>query len=224
MKKNKSAYTSETAHYFASVALAAGVAALSIAPQFLGTSIAAVSDGFTLFKIKSLKFRIFALSGGAACGVMASIPNTAPNTSRGVLMELLDAVDHEAGSQTQWSEWVHVRRATYAGPLEWYHTRTGTYDTTEVVPCSMYFSGTGTNIVNLEIFASFQFKDPAPTAATPMALALRSQIKRSEEDEAVRLLREKTLRAVLGIPPGEPLPAAAMSLGVMTSGGVLLRP
>ncbi len=221
MSKKGSKVAKEECHFFSAQTLSAGAQQLQLTPSSMGTSIQSVSDGFALFRIRSLRFRIFAFTGGCAAGVITSNPNAGPTGSRAILMELPDAVNHEASLQTVPTEWIHVRKATVAGPFEWYHTRAGTYDVTEYVPCTMFFVGSGTNVVNVEIRCMFEFKDPVPTSSTPMAVTLRKQIRLAEDEEVVRAVRERTLRGLLGLKSSDPIPPSVLQLGILAPNGML---
>ncbi len=195
-RRNRLSSTSE-AQYFFLQTLSGGAGSFGPIPANLGTSIQSVSDGYDLFRIRALKFRIFALTGGAAAACISSVPNTVPTASRTQLMEILESVDHEGPAQTVWSEWVHVRPPTFSGPFPWYHTRTGTFDVTEYQPCTIYFAGTGTNTVQVQIRVVYDFRDPIPTVSTPMEIAMRKELLLLRSEQSRQQLKEKMLRGLL---------------------------
>jgi len=199
------------AHFFNPLVLVAGSNQVALAPSFLGTSISSTSDGYSLFRIRSMWFRILALTTGAAAGVITSFPNTLPST-RNLVMELVDAVDHEAGAQSNWTEKVRVHKAVLAGPFPWYHTRQGTFDISEVVPAVLQIVGTGTAVVLVEIMIDFEFKDPVPTASTPAELAMLREFRalRAKDDDTAA--RVRLLKQLCGLPPSGDVPSAVKAI------------
>jgi len=127
-------------------------------------------------------------------------------------MELIDAVDHEAGAQSNWSQWVRVRKTTLTGPFPWYHTRAGTFDTTEINPAILVFSGTGTAVVTVEIVIDFEFKDPVPTASTPEEFELLRRfraLRLKDDDDAARV---RLLQRLCGVAMSDGVPPAVAAL------------
>ncbi len=180
--------------YFNTLNLTAGTVVLQFNPGFLGTSIVSVSDGYSLFRIKKLKFRILALTTAASAAFLPSVPNTLPATNA-TNMEGVASIFHAGPVETVFSPWVSVPAAVFSGPLPWYHTRPGTFDVTEVYPCVLNILGTGTNSLYVDIEGTFQFKDPLTTNSTPMIDQLRRQIR----DEEARILLEKERNRLLKI-------------------------
>lgn len=206
-----SGYTTAPFHYYAPQAMAAGVASIQINPASLSSAILGISDGFSLFRVKKLRFRILALTSGCAVGLITSSPNANPAT-RTAVMELHEAVDHETGFETQWSRWVTGLKSTIAGPLPWYHTRAGTYDVTEYCPCLLAFVGSGTNVCNIEIYGVLEFKDEVPTASTPQEFALLRQFRAARDRDVAEALRRKALCQLVGTNRYEDISPALLAL------------
>ncbi len=192
-------------HSIAMVALAGGAASGPVRPDQFGTSLASVSDGYELFRVPSLRFRVFSSAAAAlAAGVVTSVPNTVPATLP-TIGELLDSVQHQgSGVETQWSRWINVRKDTLSGPFGWYHTRLGTFDPTEAAPATLCYAGTGTNTFYSEVMGVMQFKDPAATADTPAAVALRSAIRKDRFEQDELRLRQRVLQVLQATPGGAP--------------------
>ncbi len=177
--------------------LAAGVLSGPIRPDQFGTSLNAVSDGYELFRVTSLRFRVFSLASGCIAGVVTSVPNTVPSSSAQI-GELLESVQHNGTKETTWSRWVNVRKDTISGPFNWYHTRVGTFDVTEAAPATVCYAGTGTETLAVEWSGVMQFKDPAAIANTPAQLALVRELRVQREIEAKERLKQQVLEAMAG--------------------------
>lgn len=178
-------------HYLTTASLAAGVLQQLCNPAGLSPRCLVEADAWSWFRIKSLRFRLFALTTQAYAGYVEGQPDTVP-ASGAQIMELVDSVTHLAGSQTQWSEWVSVPRVALAGALPWYKTIQGTNTTEEEIPGVIAIAGTGTNIVNLETRFVIEFKGPIASANTPAMVALR---EKQREERAAK--RARDARALL---------------------------
>jgi len=185
-----------------SVSLVAGANSLVVRPDSFGTAISSISDGFALFRVKRLRFRCFAFTAACAVGVVTSIPNTLP-ASRTAVIELRDSITHEALLQTSWSNWVNVSPSTFSGPFTWYHTRAGTYDFTETIPCTFVAFGAGTNVVDLEIFGVMEFKDEVPTTSTPEERALLTAFRAKRDSDDKLRARARQLALLSDCKPDE---------------------
>ncbi len=184
-------------HVISQANLVAGALQLALRPDNLGTSLASISDGYELFRFRSFRFRIFAFTTAGNAGVVTSVPNSPPTTTLGI-GELLDSVQHEAALETRWSKWVQVQISTLTGPFPWYHTRLGTFDPTEAAPATFCFAGTGTAAIAYEAYGVVQFKDVAPTAATPLALELRASLRKENKRNGENMLRARLLSLLQG--------------------------
>ncbi len=182
-------------HYYSPQSLAAGLALNPLVPSNLGTAVASVSDGYEYYRWRKLKFRIFAATTPGAASVVAGYPNAFP-ASIAALMETPPAVLHLSSSETVWSRWVVVPPEFYKGPFEWYHTRLGTYDVTEVYACSAAFAGTGTAVIHFELVGEMEFKDIVNTSSTPLMVQLRARIRAEQALQAAEERHKRLMQAL----------------------------
>lgn len=183
-------------HFFWNVTLVAGAENLPLRPDNFGSAVVSISDGYDFFRWRRLKFRVFALSAALTGAVCSGSPNVPPTTSAD-LGQLPASVLHNGPLETMWSRWVTVPPGVFLGPLPWYHTRLGTFSVTEVNPCLLLASGTGTDTAFIEVVGVMEFKDVIPTSATPAAVKLRAEARRLES-KAVDARQRDTLLKLLG--------------------------
>lgn len=191
-------------HYIGRVTLAAGVFSGQVRPDQFGLGLMSISDGYELFRVPNLKFRILAASAEGGLGVVTSVPNTSPGTVAQI-GELLDSVVHEGPTETMWSRWVNVGKAVLAGPFSWYHTRIGTFDATEAAPATLCYVGSGTNTIAVEFYGLIEFKDIASTANTPEELAILRDMRLARAHQQAVRARERLLSQLSpGVSTGAP--------------------
>ncbi len=177
-----------TFHFVQTVSLTAGAASIALDPNGVSSRCLAEADAWEWYRVLDLKFRTFASTTPAYVGFVEGKPDTFPNTGT-TIMELLDSVAHNAGSETCWSRWVKVPKRALAGPLPWYKTIQGLATDEEELVGFLAMAGTGTNVVLVEYYITMEFKGPIATANTPAMLALRA--KEREERRVLRALRAR---------------------------------
>ncbi len=202
-------------HFLSSPALAAGVNTIALNPAGLSSRCLNDADAWEWYRLKSFKFRIFALTTAAYVGFVEGKPDTMPGSGTQV-MELLDAVAHNGPQETCWSRWVNIPKGALAGPLPWYKTIQGTATDEEELQGFLALAGTGTNSVLVEYFFDIEFKGPIATANTPAMVALRKQLHEERVKTAHAVKRASVLQAlsptIVGAPVTPPLREALASV------------
>ncbi len=187
-----------TFHYDSTFTLSSGATSLAVSPA-LSPRFGTEADAFEWYRIKALKFRIFAFTTAAYVGFVEGKPDTLPSSGAQV-MELLDSVHHQGPLETGWSRWVNVPKKALAGSLPWYKTIVGAATDEEELCGVLCAAGTGTNALNVEFFTVVEFKGPIATANTP-AMVEFSQKMREARLAAHALRRRAALLATLGSAP-----------------------
>ncbi len=167
------------------------------------------ADTWAHFRVKSYSFRLHPSATVRAiqtCGYVGGQQDTNPNTIAQV-MELLPSAVLAAGATVP-TEWVRVPKSDLAGPLPWYKTIPGTADVTEESPGTVCFTGTSSDVVQLEQRGVFEFKTAVATGNTPLAVAARSKLR--EERVRIALATERAL--LLKILGTSPVPVSSTSL------------
>ncbi len=190
-------------HVVGTLALTAGAYNSPCTPSNLAPRAGSEADGFTYWRLKSLRFRFIPNATTAllaSMGVVAGQPNTLPTTSTQV-SELIDSTPHGLATvQLNWSDWVNVRKEVCAGAVPWYNTFPGTFNAGLDYPCTLVVGGNGTDSFVYELRFTLQFKDPAATANTPAAILLRDR-SRIERELAQREEEKKKLLQILSLVP-----------------------
>jgi hypothetical protein len=165
-----------------------------VRPDNYSNQVLSVSDGYELFRVRRLRVRILLLvSGTAALGVVASVPNTPPAAFTPIT-ELLDSLPHAGPAETRWSKWLEVRPQTLSGPFPWYHTRVGTFDPTEAAPATVCLIGSAAGILMAEWRGVFEFKNPCDPANTPEEKALLHKFRVTRDQEDLKKERDLLLK------------------------------
>jgi len=152
------------------------------------------ADAWTLFRWRSLRFRIFGGSthtaaGTLAClGVQEGLPDT-PAASAVQVMELMPSAVHCGDDQTVWSDWIQVPASVLAGQQPWYNTILGSFPTTSEVPFTFCAFGTSTGVIQVELKYTVEFKSQAAAGNTPLSVACIQRLR--EEREALRAAKER---------------------------------
>lgn len=189
-------------HYNNTFSLVAGanttVVSPLMAPRFLTEA-----DCWEWYRVKSLKFRIFALTTAAYAGYVEGKPDTLPS-SGAQIMELLDSVTHLGPQETGWSRWVNVPKKALAGALPWYKTIVGLASDEEEVSGVLCFAGTGTNVINSEFYITVDFKGPIASANTPAMVEVSMRLHEMRRRAAAERKRNALLAAIApaGTSPG----------------------
>ncbi len=149
------------------------------------------ADTWAHFRVKSLRFRVHPPTtaptqfhiGAYLPGVQDTAPNSLANAA-----ELLNSavISNRSTAPTQW---VKVSKADLAGPIPWYKSLQGAASTTEEAPGYLVVIGTGTEVYNIEVYATFEFKAAVASNNTPAELKLLAQFREkraAREREAER--------------------------------------
>lgn len=214
-KQGRGAKATMAFHLITSQAMSASTANIVMKPSSVGgTRFLSEADAWTLFRIKSCRFRILGdtthtVAGTVACcGVVEGVPATIPST-QAQISELLASTVHGGTGQTMWSKWVQVPSAICAGEFPWYQTIIGALQLVESAPFTFCFAGTATGIILLELFWVAEFKGQANTANTPSQISLLRAV-RSERELAIRRIEHERIMGVLGsLPPMNQIDASA---------------
>jgi len=170
-------------HYVLNASTAANVYGFAMQPSTnFGTRILAEADAWTLFRMKSLKFRLLpaGTNNFAACYV-PGVQDTPPATLAQVV-ELESAV-YLSAPQTSPTNWSSVGKADLQGAIPWYHSIPGGPTSVEEAPGTFVVAcSAAVAAFFLEIRGVIEFKGAAAIGNTPMALA------------AIRTLREEQRR------------------------------
>jgi len=166
------------------------------------------ADAWTLFRWRSLRFRIFGGSthtaaGTLAClGVQEGLPDT-PAATAATILELLPSVAHCGDDQTVWSDWIQVPAAVLAGQQPWYQTVLGSFPAVSEVPFTFCAFGTATGAIQVELRYTVEFKSQSAAANTPLSVACVQRLR--EEREALRAAKERSkLVGLLSLAPPKP--------------------
>jgi len=181
-------------HGLASTAVASSVLTIDLNPSGLGGlatgfgRLLALADTYSLFRWRSLRCRVLHSSISVAMGIVEDVADTAPaNTAQ--VMELLHSLYHRTDVTVN-SEWLRVPPSVLAGALPWYKSVAGAATDWEEVPCRLRLVTTGaTDIPQIEIRGSIEFKSPIAVANTP---ALTAALRQAAADRiAVESGRER---------------------------------
>jgi len=176
-------------HTFVSTALSGGgLLSFSLAPNATVSPRSLIeADAWAHFRVKAFAFRLHpsasAVTGIQQGGYVGGVQDTTPATSAAI-GELLPSVVL-VPKQSVPTEWVRPSKSELSGPLPWYKTIPGAADPTEESPGSVCFVGGLTDVINIEMRGSFEFKTAVATANTPMAM------------QAINSLREERIRGVV---------------------------
>lgn len=138
-------------------------------PGSFDTRGVAEADGFELYRIVKLRFRLvpaFDAGPPTICAAwIAGITDTTPPT----LATLAEVPLHAlmGGGQSTPTAWVNVPSRTLKGYETWYKTIAGTPDPAQEIQGYVFVAASGTGAATLEIQAVFEFKQPAPVGSTP---------------------------------------------------------
>ncbi len=182
-------------HYVNNFSLTAGANSLVVAPA-MSPRANTEADAWSWYRVKALKFRIFALTTAAYAGFVEGSPDTIPASGANI-MELLASVQHNGPIETMWSRWITVSAKSLAGALPWYKTIPGTNTQEEEIAGVLCFAGTGTNAIAAEYYVTFEFKGPIATANTPAMVDLLRRVH-AERVKAAASKRREALLADLG--------------------------
>ncbi len=198
MKRDKS---SMSFHVVTSVTMSSNVATVVVNPG-LSTRLTTEADGFNLFRVKSLKFRILPTALLQAVGYFAGISDTPPATNA-LITELLSSTQITATQVTP-TDWISVGSSELMGPFPWYKTVPGTTDASEESPGTLAFRSSGaTDVVVLELRGEFEFKDPIAAANTPEELMLKEKMRKVRAERLAQLRRDKVLGYLTATKPGQ---------------------
>jgi len=192
-KKRSLATTSQSYHAILQKVTAGGLANLAVTPTNLGNRATSEADAWTLWRVRSFRFRIFGDSTATSllpvvCGVQEGAPNTVA-ASNVAIMDLVPSVMHCGANETEWSRWVTVPKSVCAGEFPWYQTFTGTFTASQSTPFTLCWAGGGgTSTILTELFFTLEFKSQANTADTPMSLQLAARVR---EERALSILAQE---------------------------------
>ncbi len=173
-------------HFYSSFGLTSGAASINISPATF-PRVLTIADGFALYRCVELEFRLVP-NGNTDSEVAGYIPggvDTPPTTVLQV-SEILNSVVLSADA-TKPSQWAKLRWNQLRGYMEWYKTIVGTLDPTEEIQGAIFVAGfpASAGPVWLEFRGVFEFKNPVPTASTPM---MREAFLVKEKQRLLKLL------------------------------------
>lgn len=220
MSKNKarrSATSVMVFHQLLTRTMSSQVSQLPGTPSGFAARFLQEADAWTLFRFRSLRFRIFggtshtAAGDLACCGVQEGAPDT-PAATEATVLELIPSIAHAGAGQTVWSEWVQVPSSVLAGQMPWYQTVLGTFPAVAEVPFTFCFFGTSTGVIKFEVRYTVEFKSQAAAGNTPQSILLAERLR--EEREAQRVAKERgRLLEVLALPGLKAVPSALNKMG-----------
>lgn len=184
-------------HETQSAAMISGQATVSLSPATF-TSLSSLAGQFDMYKVTRLRFRMHPATSTTIALAACYIPGISDNLPVGTVA-CAQVSDHTyiGGDTTVPSSWCQVPSAGLKGYMNWYKTVVGSPDAAEEVQGVIRLGGSSTEVYQLEVEATYLFKNLLPDSATPMTPAERG----ARETIA---LRDKLLR-VMGH-PGSCLP------------------
>ncbi len=191
-------------HYVLQATTASNVYGIPVQPSTnFGTRILAEADAWTLFRMKSLKFRLHPVGTNtfAACYV-PGVQDTAPATL-GQVVECESSV-YCTPQMTVPTNWVSAQKSDLAGAFPWYHSVPGTPDSTEEAPGQIVVAcSAAAAAFVLEVRGVIEFKGAVATGNTPAAMAAiraRREARLTAQAQRVRhdLLKAMTAASELG--------------------------
>lgn len=200
MKKNTS---SMGFRFVAAGSLSSGAASINLLPAIISSRLGTEADGFSFYRVRSLKFRLHRAPSGAntvSAGYVAGNPNTLP-TTQAQISELLCGVVLPV-AHTIPTGWATVPRKELAGALPWYKTISGTDAADFEYPGLLVLAGTTTDPYLMEIAGVYEFKDPVATANTPEEVLMVRQLRASRQERARQQARDAVLRVISPTAPG----------------------
>ncbi len=181
-------------HQVLTGSLTAGLVAAIANPNAIGGRLLTEADGWTLFRFKSLSFRLIRIGTVTSYQVASYVPGV-QDTNPASLAQNAEILSScvLGGVDTRPTPWVHISKAELSGQLTWYKSIPGTASSTEEEPGTFVVAGTGTDPYLLELRGVVQFKGSIATGNTPEELehlrALRSiRVARARAAERQKVL------------------------------------
>jgi hypothetical protein len=200
-------------HQFISGALTAGALAIQGSPTGLGGRPQSEADGWTLFRLRSMRFRLHAgatRTGNLAVGWVGGVQDLNPAT----VIQIGELIPSTLLGQTQTTptNWVDVTKSELAGPAIWYKSIVGGADSWDEAPGYIVVGGTGTDAFTMELYVAIEFKVGLATGNTPKEVALRREVRMLRMQREVDQERTKVLGILSGGSAGNPafIPSAAI--------------
>jgi len=187
--RGKGATTVQSFHLLLSKTMSSGSAFAFVTCTNLGNRALSEADAWTLWRVRSFRFRILSDSTHsaatpAAFGVQEGAPNTVASTVATIL-DLWPSVLHCGTGETTWSRWVTVPSSVCAGEFSWYQTLVGTFTQSQATPFTIVWAGSTSGVIQTEFYFTLEFKSQANTSDTPAALLLRQRVR---EERALGIL------------------------------------
>ncbi len=192
MSKNKNSQDSVCPFsYVQATAFSAGLSVIPLWPASFGR-VATIADGFDLFKVTKLKYRLLPGSTITVSQSAAYYPGVTDTTPASVnAISQNPTMTYLALRQTVPSGWAEVPKADLHGYQTWYKTIAGSTDAGDEAPGNIYIAGTGTETFVIEIHGEFHFRGSTDTGSTPQERLRRLQIR--ERERLLALLSAKDL-------------------------------
>lgn len=169
---------------YAEAALSSGTATIQVSPALCAQS-AQYADAFQMYKVTSLRFRLYRsttlLSTQVACFLPGVTDNSPTTTTTAAAIPHSAILPLTATVPTRWSSIPSRDLRSY---MSWYKTIVGSPDAAEEIQGNIYIRGSSSDFYAIEIDAIMVFRDSVPTGITP---AERGRIATLKEKE--RLLR-----------------------------------
>lgn len=174
--------------------LSSGAASINVSPNStISARSATVADTYSLYRMKSFRFRLHRAStlssAQVACYVpgIADIPPSTLSNAAEVLYHVMMMPVY-----TIPSKWCHVPLSELRGYQPWYKTIVGTPDPAAEILGVLAIAGSGSDTYSLEIAGCFEFKSPIASANTPAMQAAYRLIR----EERIRLARAEYLKTL----------------------------
>ena len=188
---NKSGIVRVPFRIFSAETVASAIFQRNLYPLGMSSRLATLADGFDMFRVTELAFRIHPNGTRTAVQSVSFYPgitDTAPG-STSVNSECIDCAILGTG-QTHATEWQRVPPAHLKGYFTWYKTLSSSLDPTEEIQGMFFGVSTGTETISVEYRGVFEFKNGVSTSVTPM---LKTSVRRE-------VMRDKIL-GLLAAPP-----------------------
>jgi len=194
-------------HAIDPITLAAGSNSLPCSPNnSLSSRLAGIADDFDEYRLIKLRYRVridntsSSSPAGAAFypGVLTTAPTTIATLGENPYISVRFATDDVVLPYTV------IPRGILAGEQSWYKAQKAPITADDAIPGTIYFVGTGSDVINLEVDGMFEFRGESDPVNTPAPvsvlvakmerLAASLEVARRLEAEAAQKERTRLLK------------------------------
>lgn len=171
---------------YTTITMSAGAGSLATDPTTLGTRATILSDGFALYRIVGMRYRLHP-GTRSTTQVLAWYPGIVDTAPGSIIInsENPNSVVLATG-QTSPTAWAKLSRKEVQGYFTWYKSKAGSLDPSEETQGTFYVNGTGAEQCLIEFEVQMQFRAPVDVSTTP-AVRENAAVLR-ERDRLLRIL------------------------------------